>query len=55
MWSELFLLNKEELLKQMDLFLEQFNKLKQTIEEENVEKMKEIMRLSTLNRSYFDK
>lgn len=55
MWSELFLLNKEELLKQMDLFLEQFNTLKQTIEEENVEKMKEIMRLSTLNRSYFDK
>jgi prephenate dehydrogenase len=55
MWSELFLLNKEELLKQMDLFLEQFNKLKQTIEEEDVEKMKEIMRLSTLNRSYFDK
>ena len=55
MWSELFLLNKEELLKQMDLFLEQFNKLKQTIEEENVEKMQEIMRLSTLNRSYFDR
>ncbi len=55
MWSELFLLNKEELLKQMNLFLEQFNKLKQTIEEENVEEMKEIMRLSTLNRSYFDK
>ncbi len=55
MWSELFLLNKEELLKQMDLFLEQFNKLKKTIEEENVEEMKEIMRLSTLNRSYFDK
>ncbi len=55
MWSELFLLNKEELLKQMNLFLEQFNKLKQTIEEENVEGMKEIMRLSTLNRSYFDR
>ena len=55
MWSELFLLNKEELLKQMNLFLEQFNKLKQTIEEENVEEMKEIMRLSTLNRSYFDR
>lgn len=55
MWSELFLLNKEELVKQMNLFLEQFNKLKKTIEEENVEEMKEIMRLSTLNRSYFDR
>lgn len=55
MWSELFLLNKEELLSQMNLFLEQFNKLKKTIEEENIEEMKEIMRLSTLNRSYFDR
>lgn len=55
MWSELFLLNKEELVKQLNLFLEQFNKLKKTIEEENVEEMKEIMRLSTLNRSYFDR
>ena len=55
MWSELFLLNKEELLKQMDLFLEQFTKLKKTIENDEIEKMKEIMKLSTLNRSYFDK
>lgn len=55
MWSELFLLNKTELLKQMNLFLEQFNALKETIETEDVEKMKDIMRLSTLRRSYFDK
>ena len=55
MWSELFLLNKEELLKQMDLFLEQFTKLKKTIENDEIGKMKEIMKLSTLNRSYFDK
>lgn len=55
MWSELFLLNKEELLKQMDLFLEQFTKLKKTIENDEIGKMKEIMKLSTSNRSYFDK
>ena len=55
MWSELFLLNKEELLKQMDLFLEQFTKLKKTIENDEIGKMKEMMKLSTLNRSYFDK
>lgn len=55
MWSELFLLNKVELLKQMNLFLEQFNALKETIETEDVEKMKDIMRLSSLRRSYFDK
>ncbi len=54
MWSELFLLNKEELLKQMDLFLNQFQKLKETIENEDVESMKNIMRTSTIRRSYFD-
>ena len=55
MWSELFLLNKEELVSQITLFEEQLAKLKKTIEEENVEEMKEIMTLSTLRRSYFDK
>ena len=55
MWSELFLLNKEELVSQITLFEQQLSKLKKTIEEENVEEMKEIMRLSTLNRSYFDR
>lgn len=55
MWSELFLLNKEELLDQMELFLKQFNKLKETIKNDDVEAMKEIMRVSTKNRSYFDK
>lgn len=54
MWSELFLLNKQELLKQMDLFLNQFKELKETIENEDVEKMKSIMRTSTIRRSYFD-
>lgn len=54
MWSELFLLNKEELIKQMDLFLNQFKELKETIENEDVEKMKSIMRTSTIRRSYFD-
>ena len=55
MWSELFLLNKDELLKQITLFEGQLAKLKKTIEDENVDEMKEIMRLSTLSRSYFDK
>ena len=55
MWSELFLLNKQELLKQMDEFEHQFKMLKETIENEDVETMKDIMRLSTTRRSYFDK
>jgi hypothetical protein len=43
------------ILKQMSEFEEQFTKLKQTIENEDIESMKEIMRLSTTRRSYFDK
>lgn len=55
MWSELFLLNKEELLKQMNLFEEKFNNLKRMIANDDVENMKDMMRLSTLNRQHFDK
>ena len=55
MWSELFLLNKDELLRQMDSFLVQFENLKKTIENNDVESMKDIMRISTKRRKYFDK
>ena len=55
MWSELFMLNKEELIKQMDLFIDKFKDLKSTIENEDLDKMREMMRLSTKRRQYFDK
>ena len=55
MWSELFLLNKEELINQISLFEEQLSKLKKTIENEDVETMKDMMRLSTYRRSFFNK
>lgn len=55
MWSELFLLNKQELLSQMELFIKEFNKLKTSLENEDVETMKEMMKLSTYRRSFFNK
>lgn len=55
MWSELFLMNKTELLSQMDLFMDKFKSLRDSIENDDKEKMKEIMRLSTKRRSLFDK
>ena len=55
MWTELFLLNKDELLSQMDLFAGKFRELRDSIEKEDTEKMKEIMRLSTRRRAFFDK
>jgi hypothetical protein len=55
MWTELFLLNKEELLSQMDLFSTKFKELRDSIENEDTEKIKEIMKTSTMRRAYFDK
>ena len=54
MWAELFLLNKKELLKQMDLFINELYKIRNAIENNDSEKLKEMMKLSTLRRSYFD-
>ena len=48
-------MNKNELLSQIDLFLKQFVDLRNAIQDENIEKIKEMMILSTERRSYFDK
>lgn len=55
MWSELFLLNKEDLLEQMDCFMEEFTNLRDLIEKDEVEQLKEKMRLSTRRRALFDR
>ena len=49
------MLNKKELLSQMQLFENKFKELKTFIENDDVENMKEMMKLSTFNRSFFDK
>lgn len=55
MWSELFVANKGPLLKQMELFLKKFTDLKEMLEKEDVENMREMMRCSTARRALFDK
>lgn len=55
MWSELFLLNKTELLAQMELFEKQFQHLKESIAAGDVATIREMMRLSTERRKYFDR
>ena len=55
MWSELFLLNRDELLSQMDLFAERFGELREALASGDTDKMKEMMRISTERRGYFDK
>lgn len=55
MWSELFVTNKEALLKQMNLFMDKFNELKCMLEEEDIDGMRKMMRHSTERRALFDK
>jgi len=55
MWSELFLLNREPLLRQMDLFLREFSELRGLLAAEDAEGLRGKMRLSTERRANFDK
>ena len=54
MWSELFLMNKPALIRQMELFKGEFDKMYTYLKEENREGMKEMMRTSTERRKKFD-
>ena len=54
MWSELFLMNREDLLRQMDIFIEEFRQLRNMLAEGDREGMREKMRISTERRAYFD-
>lgn len=55
MWSELFLLNKDEIVEQMNLFEQHLGKLKECIQNDDREGIREMMRLSTKRRKVFDK
>lgn len=55
MWSELFLLNKEVLIDEMDDFIKEFTAIKELIVNDDVEGLREKMRLSTERRALFDK
>ena len=55
MWAELFMLNKEALISQIDTFLNELSDFKDLIIKEDTKKMKEKMRLSTQRRALFDK
>ncbi|MBR3908295.1 MAG: prephenate dehydrogenase [Clostridia bacterium] len=55
MWSELFLSNKESLLRQMDAYREAFDKLYNFINNDDRDGMRNMMRLSTARRREFNK
>lgn len=55
MWSELFVANKNVLLEQMDMFMNEFGKLRAMIDSEDIDGMRAMMRHSTARRALFDK
>ena len=55
MWSELFVANKDALLKQMNLFHDKFVELKRMLETEDIDGMRAMMRRSTERRALFDR
>jgi len=55
MWSELFVANKDALLNQMDMFIDEFIELKSMLQAEDIDGMRKMMRHSTERRALFDK
>ena len=55
MWSELFLANREVLLREMDRFKKSFDELYESVKNGDREKMREMMRCSTERRRRFEK
>lgn len=55
MWSELFLLNRDALLSQMDAFEAQLGRLRETIASGKRDEMRAMMRRSAERRAKFDK
>ena len=55
MWSELFLMNKDALIDQMDAFIDEFERMKDMLISGDREGLRVMMRRSTERRSLFDK
>lgn len=55
LWSELFIMNKDYLLKEIDDFLDEMKRFRDTLETEDIEEMKRLFIQSTTRRKLFDK
>ena len=55
MWSELFLMNKEPLLAEMDRFISEFSLFRDMIANGERENLQEKMKKATIRRAFFDK
>lgn len=55
LWTELFLLNKDNLVAEIETFVAEMNDFKAALQNEDTEKMKRKFITSTTRRKYFDK
>lgn len=55
MWTELFLMNKSSLLKEIDIFINKMSELRSFISDGDDENIKKMMRISTEHRKFFNK
>lgn len=55
LWTELFFLNKDNLIREIDDFIGEVNHLKSKLEENNAEGLKELFIQSTIRRKLFDR
>ncbi len=55
MWNELFMCNRDELSRQMDIFSDTFEKMRRALKEGDTTTMRAMMRTSTERRKLFDK
>jgi len=55
MWTELFLINKDYLLKEMDLFEKSFDIFRQALINDDIDKLENMMIRSRVSRKKFDK
>ena len=55
MWTELFMMNKESLLSEINSFINCLSNLRDYINDNDEEKIKSMMKLSTNRRKYFNK
>ena len=55
MWSELFLLDRDALIEQIDIFTAEMHELRQIIAARDTEALRAKMRLSSERRAWFDK
>lgn len=55
LWSELFLLNRDVLMEQIDVFTDELARVRTALENQDAETLKRLMISSTYRRGFFDK